>query len=141
MSLCTSGVSRRRSHQGAGRVEAGPGRSCSTQTVARAPAPVQVRPPPGAEETRRRGDLGRWRGTGGGVTVPLPESCMWLALAGRLKPRLSIPGDRTPACMWMSFQPSVPQSCPTPCDPRDCSPQSSSVQWILQTRVGCHVVL
>ena len=27
------------------------------------------------------------------------------------------------------------QSCPTPCDPIDCSPTGSSVHWILQARI------
>ena len=30
---------------------------------------------------------------------------------------------------------SVSQSCPTPCDPMDCSPQGSSVYGILQARI------
>ena len=30
---------------------------------------------------------------------------------------------------------SVSQSCPTPCDPMDCSPQASSVYGILQARI------
>ena len=30
---------------------------------------------------------------------------------------------------------SVPQSCPTPCDPMDCSPPASSVHGILQARI------
>ena len=29
----------------------------------------------------------------------------------------------------------VTQSCPTLCDPMDCSPQDSSVHWILQARI------
>ena len=39
---------------------------------------------------------------------------------------------------------SVAQSCPTLCDPMDCSPLGSSVRGILQARiagVGCHVLL
>ena len=29
----------------------------------------------------------------------------------------------------------VPQSCPTPCDPRDCSPPNSSFHGIFQARI------
>ena len=37
----------------------------------------------------------------------------------------------------------VPKSCPTVCDPRDCSPPGSSVHGISQARtgVGCHTLL
>ena len=38
----------------------------------------------------------------------------------------------------------VAQSCPTLCDPMDCSPPGSSVQEIFQARitgVGCHFLL
>ena len=38
----------------------------------------------------------------------------------------------------------VTQSCPTLCDPMDCSPPGSSVQGVLQARildVGCHAIL
>ena len=31
----------------------------------------------------------------------------------------------------------VPQSCPTPCNPMDCSPPGSSVHEIFQARQGC----
>ena len=35
----------------------------------------------------------------------------------------------------------VIQSCPTFCDPMDCSPPGSSVNEILQARVDCHSLL
>ena len=35
----------------------------------------------------------------------------------------------------------VIQSCPTFCDPMDCSPPGSSVNEILQARVDCHSFL
>ena len=34
-------------------------------------------------------------------------------------------------CKW----PKSLQSCPTFCNPMDCSPPGSSVHWILQTRI------
>ena len=38
-------------------------------------------------------------------------------------------------CMKVKSESEVPQSCPTLCDPMDCSPPSSSVHGILQARV------
>ena len=35
----------------------------------------------------------------------------------------------------------VTQSCPTFCDPMDCSPPDSSVNEILQARLDCHSLL
>ena len=44
----------------------------------------------------------------------------------------SIPGSgRSPGVQFSS----VAQSCPTLCDPRDCSPLGSSVHGILQARI------
>ena len=54
--------------------------------------------------------------------------------------------------LWLSFGTTVmqekeergAQSCPTPCDPTDCSPLGSSVHGIFSgknTGVGCHFLL
>ena len=45
------------------------------------------------------------------------------------------------SCVWVHAQRL--QSCPTLCDPMDCSPPGSSVYGILQTNtgVGCHALL
>ena len=45
-------------------------------------------------------------------------------------------------CMKVKSESEVTQSCPTPCDPMDCSLPGSSVHWIFQARVlGCHCLL
>ena len=36
---------------------------------------------------------------------------------------------------WYLMKVLVAQSCPTLCDPMDCSPPGSSVQWVLQTKI------
>ena len=38
-------------------------------------------------------------------------------------------------CLKVKNQTEVTQSCPTPCDPMDCSPPGSSVHGIFQARV------
>ena len=49
-------------------------------------------------------------------------------------------------CVFVLIHVSDTQSCPTLCDPMDCSPPGSSVHGILQARildtgVGCHFLL
>ena len=38
-------------------------------------------------------------------------------------------------CMKVKSESEVPQLCPTPRDPMDCSPPGSSVHWSFQVRV------
>ena len=47
------------------------------------------------------------------------RKCWFMWLTGRLNP----------------VRMKVAQSCPTPCDPMDCSPPGSSVHGILQARI------
>ena len=50
---------------------------------------------------------------------------------GRINERLGLTYRK---CMYAAAAESL-QSCPTLCDPKDCSPPGSSVYWIFQARV------
>ena len=66
--------------------------------------------------------------------------CRPLLLLPPIPPRIIL----TPALSHMSKSKSeVAQSCPTLCDPMDCSPPGSSIHGILHksTGVGCHFLL
>ena len=69
--------------------------------------------------------------TGGRVESPVAPASMpgrgWFIQHKRQ------PSSQTGACMHAKWL----QSCPTLCDPRDCSPPGSSVPGILQARILC----
>ena len=65
-----------------------------------------------------------------------------LSLLGH-SPNLNLSLLRDPLCVCVCVCVLVTQSCPTVCNPMDCSPLGSSVHGILQARIleGCHFLL
>ena len=72
------------------------------------------------------------------------EGQTWaLAHVAGVKVKLTTPATESPGNLWHVLC-TVAQSCPTLCDPRDCSPPGSSVHGDSpgqSTGVGCHALL